>query len=250
MLEDSEGQMVSPKVIGNSNAVEGYDQTPISEWRVSDDEEDSVPISQLIVADKEKVSGHRKDNSEWGKRMERELGRIEKRQQTTADTSAPHEIPYIAGIPVLSYREAIEVGVNGEVMTWSDEERIPILFEKGHGNLGRACAKFFEAVLHYGEVREVIPRRKGYYYKITYEDGDQEDMDEEELIFAIQLKQKKENGEEVHNEAEVLSGLSEEGSVYDSEEDRKALKEAKRKRKSVVASTKSGLKKKRSNAKK
>ncbi len=54
----------------------------------------------------------------------------------------------------------------------------------------------------------------------------------------------------MHNEAEVLSGLSEEGSVYDSEEDRKALKEAKKKRKSVVASTKSGLKKKRSNAKK
>ena len=88
MLEDSEGQMLSPKVIGNSNAVEGYDQTPISEWRVSDDEEDSVPISQLIVADKEKVRGHRKDNSEWGKRMERELGRIEKRQQKKSDTSA------------------------------------------------------------------------------------------------------------------------------------------------------------------
>ena len=47
-----------------------------------------------------------------------------------------------------------------------------------------------------------------------------------------------------------MSGLSEEGSVYDSEEDRKALKEATRKRKSMVASTKSGLKKKRSNAKK
>jgi hypothetical protein len=190
MIEDSEGQMVSPKVIGQSNAVEGYDQTPISEWGVSDDEEDSVPISQLLVADK---------------------------------------------------------------------ERIPILFEKGHSNLGRACAKFFEAVLHYGEVTEVIPRRNGYYYKITYMDGDQEDMDQEELIFAIQLKHKKDLGEEVHNEAEVLSGLSEEGSAYDSEEDRRALKDARKKRKidttvqkrkAVVASAKSGAKKKRSNAKK
>ncbi len=122
---------------------------------MSDDEEDLVSISQLLVTEKEKVRGHRKDNSEWGKRMEKELGRIEKRQQTTAETSSPHKIPYIDGIPILSYREAIEVGVNGEVMTWSDEERIPILFEKGHGNLGRDMAKFFEAVLHFGNVTDV-----------------------------------------------------------------------------------------------
>jgi hypothetical protein len=143
--------------------------------RSDSEEEDSVPISQLLGADKEKVRGHRKDNSEWGKRMEKELGRVEKRQQNTAETSSPNVI-------------------NGKVMTRSDEERIPILFEKGHSNLGRDCAKFFEAVLHYGNVTEVIPRRKGYYYKITYEDGDQEDMDDAELIFAIQLKHKKTRG--------------------------------------------------------
>ncbi len=55
MLEDSNGEMINPKSIDNSNAQEEYNQTPISEWRVSDDEEDSVPISQLIVADKDKV---------------------------------------------------------------------------------------------------------------------------------------------------------------------------------------------------
>ena len=73
MLEDNEGDLTSPKNIGITNAQEGYDQTPISEWTVSDDEEDSVPISQLLVVHKVKVTGHRKDNSEWGKRMEREL---------------------------------------------------------------------------------------------------------------------------------------------------------------------------------
>jgi hypothetical protein len=40
--------------------------------------------------------------------------------------------------------------------------------------------------------------------------------------------------EDISNEAEVLSGLSEEGSVYDSEEDRKALKQAQKKRKAVI----------------
>ena len=191
------------------------------------------------MADKEKVSGHRKDNSEWGKRMEKELGRIDKRQQASAKT-------IVTGID----EEAIEVEVNEDILTGSDEESIPILFQKGHSNLGRACAKFFEAVLHHGNVTEVIPRRKGYFYKITYEDGDQEDMDEAELIFAIQLKHKKDKGEEVQDETEVLSGLSEEGSAYDSEEDRKALKEATKKRKAVVASAKTSSKNKRSNAKK
>ncbi len=74
------------------------------------------------------------------------------------------------------------------------------------------------------------------YYKVTYGDGDQEDMDEGELIHAIALKEKKDSGQEIFDEAVVeedLSGLSEEGSVYDSEEDKRALKEAKKKRKAV-----------------
>jgi hypothetical protein len=167
--------------LGITNAQEGYDQTPMSQWAVSDDEEDSVPISQLLVADKVKVTGHRKDNAES---------------------------------------------------------------ERGHGNLGRDVAKFFETVCYVGHVTEVIPRRKGFYYKITYEDGDQEDMDEDEFIHALQLKHKKDRGEEISNDAEVLSGLSEEGSVYDSEEDNKALKEAKRKRKAVAQMESSEKKKK------
>ena len=150
MLENSDGEMISPNKIGNNNAVDGYDQSPICEWRVSDDEEDSVPISQLLGANKEKVRGHRKDNSEWGKRMEKELGQIERRQQAKEGGSNPTVIPYIRGIKVMSAREADEC---------EDEEGIPNLFQKGHSNLGKDCAKFFEAVLHYGTVTEVIPRR-------------------------------------------------------------------------------------------
>ena len=61
----------SPMSTGIANNGEGYDQTPISEWGVSDDEEDLVPITKLIATDKQQVRGHRKDNSEWGKRMEK-----------------------------------------------------------------------------------------------------------------------------------------------------------------------------------
>ena len=64
MIEDNNGEMTSPKNVGIANTIVGYDQTPISEWRVSDEEDDAVPISQLIVAEKEKVRGHRKTPSQ------------------------------------------------------------------------------------------------------------------------------------------------------------------------------------------
>jgi hypothetical protein len=134
-------------------------------------------------------------------------------------------------------------------LRWSeDEDKVPELFVKGHGNFGKNVAKFFETVLHVGTVTEVIPRRKGFYYKVTYGDGDQEDMDEEKLIYAMELKEKKDAGVELTNEADsndVLSGLSEEGSVYDSEEDRKALKQAQKKRKGLVDTNKARQKKTR-----
>ncbi len=140
----------------------------------------------------------------------------------------------------MSDREATECARFGEVLRWSeDEEKIPEMFVKGHGNLGKMVAKFFETVLHIGVVTEVIPRRK--------------DMDEGELIYAIELKQKKDTGQEVFNEAVVeedLSGLSEEGSEYDSEDDKRALKEAKKKRKAVAQMESSVSKKKRTSKKK
>jgi hypothetical protein len=48
---DKDGDVSSPIKTGVANQEEGYDQTPISEWRVSDDEDDLVPISTLLVAD-------------------------------------------------------------------------------------------------------------------------------------------------------------------------------------------------------
>ena len=130
-------------------------------------------------------------------------------------------------------REATEIAQNGEVLRWSeDEAEVQEIFVKRHGNLGKIVAKFFDTVLHVGIVTEVIPRRRNFYFKVTYGDGDQEDMDEAELLYAMELRQKKDDGQEISPEAEgdvELSGLSKEGSVYDSEEDKKALKEAKRK---------------------
>ena len=66
-------------------------------------------------------------------------------------------------------------------------------------------------------------------------------------------KEKKDSGQEVLDGAvieEELSGLSEEGSIYDSEDDKKALKEAKKKRKAVAQTESSSSKKKRISKKK
>ena len=168
---------------------QGYDQTPISDWGVSDDEEDLVPIERLIATDKQQVLQLSKDEAEGQE-----------------------------------------------------------IFVKGHVNLGKIVAKFFESVLHVGTVTEVIPRRSDFYYKVTYGDGDQEDMDEKELLYAMELRQKKDDGLEISPEAggdAELSGLSEEGSVYDSEDDNKAMKESKRKRKISTQKGKDSHKKKR-----
>jgi hypothetical protein len=132
------GLATSPKKTGVANQEEEY-QTPISEWKVSDDEEDSVPISQLLAADKPQVGGHRKDNSEWGKRMERQLGQIEKKQQTKEGANKPHVIPFIPSIKLMSEREATEMAQNGEVWTWSSDEAkiLEIFVKEGHANLGK-----------------------------------------------------------------------------------------------------------------
>ena len=244
---EKDKDVTSPMTTGIANEGEGYDQTPISEWRVSDDEEDLVPITQLLATDKQQVAVHRKDNSEWGKRMEKQLSQIERRQQAKERGSKPTIIPII---PCES--EATDMSKNGEVLTLSefllseDKSEVENIFVKGHVNLGKKVAKFFETVLYEGTVSEIIPRRRDFYYKVTYVDGDQEDMDEEELIYAMELEKKKDAGVELTNEVDsndVLSGLSEEGSVYDSGEDRKALKEAKKKRKGRVDTNKARQKK-------
>jgi hypothetical protein len=140
----------SPITTGVANEQVGYDQTPMSQWAVSGDEEDNVPITKLLGlgADKSQARGHRKDNSEWGKRMERQLGQIERRQQANLGANIPHVIPcIIPGIKMMSDREATECARFGEVLRWSeDEEKIPEMFVKGHGNLGKIVAKFFETV--------------------------------------------------------------------------------------------------------
>ena len=80
MFEDSNDDMTSPKNVGIGNT-EGYDQTPINEWVVSEDEDDSVPISQIIEADKAKGRAHGKEAADKNNEKEIHLVLIDKKRQ-------------------------------------------------------------------------------------------------------------------------------------------------------------------------
>jgi hypothetical protein len=73
--------------------------------------------------------GHRKDNAEWGKRMERQLGQIEKRQKSieTRQDSSEDDVPIVnlietqsrrkgKRIKMMSEREAVEMAKFGDVL--------------------------------------------------------------------------------------------------------------------------------------
>ncbi len=105
----------SPTTTGIDNQEEGYARHQlITERRVGDDEEDLLPISQVIAADK--IRGHRKYDSESGMQMWRKLGQIEKRQNTEAEAVMGNVIPFIPGIKLMSAREADEESKYGEVL--------------------------------------------------------------------------------------------------------------------------------------
>jgi hypothetical protein len=214
--------------------------------RSDSEEEDSVPISQLLGADKEKVRGHRKDNSEWGKRMEKELGRIEKRQQKTAETSSPNVI-------------------NGEVMTRSDEERIPIMEDSlpisqtltktteiltnedevkennetvaapvGDKAIGEKIARDFgELGVFRGYVYKVETERGRHYYNVKYEDEDMEEWDESQYIYGRELRQSFDTGQcNVIREGREEHGDCSSGdeSIYSADREERELQNKKRRR--------------------
>jgi hypothetical protein len=87
--------------------------------------------------------GHRKDNAEWEKRMERELGQIEKRQKSveTRQDSSVDDLPIVNQIEtktrrkgkgikkMMSERESVEMAKFVEVLRWStdsDSDAVPI----------------------------------------------------------------------------------------------------------------------------
>ena len=180
-------------------------------------------------------TGHRKDNAEWGKRMERQLQQIEQRQtivEANVHTSDDDDLPIASflgterngkGIKMMSERDADETAKLREVQscsTDSEGDEVPIaqtrlketkskeLDGETKGNtefIGVKVARDFGkqgifsgeiVALEYDSEDEA---KEDPFYVVKYTDGDQEDLDRKELSHALELYHKtiKKNGDKV-----------------------------------------------------
>ena len=116
---------------------------------------------------------HRKDNSEWGKRMGKELGAIEKRAAEKSNLGNSEDS---------KEREFEQDSDDDRPITQTllrDQPKFGLL------SIGTEVMKQFETGLFLGTVKGYF--KKEDLYKIEYSDGDVEDFNKEEYIRAYQL---------------------------------------------------------------
>jgi hypothetical protein len=169
-------------------------------------------------ASKPVETGHRKDNAEWGKRMERQLAQIEKKQisvETNEKITTVGTDRNGKGVKLNSQREADEMARFGEVLRCSsdsegDEEPITQSLlslsksketivktnEETKGNtefIGVKVARDFgKQGVFLGEIVALEfdsgdEAKEHPFYVVRYTDGDQEDYDGNELSRALEL---------------------------------------------------------------
>ncbi len=136
-----------------------------------DSDEDGRRIAQTLETTKQSHV-HRKDNSEWGKRMEKQLGEMDKRREeadkskTTADIVTQIEK---GQTPLLNKRKSVFRRLNTALdNTVVSEDR-----SKHSSEIGKTVARDFgDAGVFTGEIVQV--------------DYDSEDVDKVEPIYAVQ----------------------------------------------------------------
>ena len=144
---------------------------------------------------------HRKDNSAWGKRMEKELASIEKRatEKTQLENSEGHKetesgqdsdddrpIAQTLNKDIDDERAIVETLDNDS----EDDSPIVLTLNKdqpkfGLLSIGTQVMKQFETGLFTGTVKAYFKTEN--LYKIEYSDGDVEDYDKAEYIYAYQF---------------------------------------------------------------
>jgi hypothetical protein len=117
---------------------------------------------------------HRKDNSAWGKRMEKELAAIERRAAEKA-------------------KHADSEGNEETAIEAESEDERPIVqtLHKAQPkfrllSIGTEIMKQFHSGLFVGTVKG-YDKTEDLLYKIEYSEGDREEYDKEEFIYAYQL---------------------------------------------------------------
>jgi hypothetical protein len=169
-------------------------------------------------ASKPVETGHRKDNAEWGKRMERQLAQIEKKQisvETNEKITTVGTDRNGKGVKLNSQREADEMARFGEVLRCSsdsegDEEPITqslLLLSKSKETIAKTneetkgntefigvkvARDFGKQGVFLGEIVALEydsgdEAKEHPFYVVRYTDGDQEDYDGNELSRALEL---------------------------------------------------------------
>ncbi len=89
-----------------------------------DSDEDDTPIAQTL-ATTQKTHVHRKDNSKWGERMEKQLGDMDRRREETDQTNPTVEIATILETeqtPLLGKRRSVFRRLNTVVDNTEDSD--------------------------------------------------------------------------------------------------------------------------------
>ncbi len=164
-------------------------------------------------------------NAEWGKRVERQLAQIKKRQTSveTKQDSDDDDVSIVnqiqaeikgqdKGIKSMSWREADETAKFGEVQRWSTDsevDEVPItqilvqalkktkettVETKSNSELigAKVARDFGEQGVFVGEIVALEydtddEAKEAPFYVVKCTDGDQEDLDQEELTYALEL---------------------------------------------------------------
>jgi hypothetical protein len=181
-------------------------------------------------------TGHRKDNAEWGKRMERELGQIEKRRELEQNKVTTQKVP--RHVKTTSDKQADEMSRQEELERGgsdSEGDELPIaktlqtepdsLISTNNSvqhleAVGTKVAKEFGSLgVYFGSVlskeydSDDDDRAKPFYC-VKYTDGDTEDLNESEFGFARELCIQMELDAEDDVEDEAVSSGTDEDESY------------------------------------
>jgi hypothetical protein len=132
-------------------------------------------------ASKPVETGHRKDNAEWGKRMERQLAQIEKKQASVETNNDEDDVPIASTLAHTSET----ITQTSKTTRPNEDKHVEAVGQKIAKDFGKQGV-FFGSVIGVEYDSDDNGKEKPFYV-VQYTDGDKEDLNEEEYGFAHEL---------------------------------------------------------------
>ena len=129
-------------------------------------------------ASKPVQTGHRKDNAEWGKRMERQLAQIEKKQARVETTSDEDDVP----IASILAQTSETIAQTSKTTTQNEDKYVEAVGQKIAKDFGKQGV-FFGSIIGVEYDSDDNGKEKPFYV-VQYT---KEDLNEEEYGYAHEL---------------------------------------------------------------